>query len=404
MSSTLRPDPALGPHPGDDGHVRCGYFEAGVCRSCTQLPVPYAEQLVATETATRAALADVPVDPTAPGWEDAAASREEGFRNKAKMVVGGTVEEPTLGILDPRGHGVDLRHCGLHEPGLHAALPVLADHVRLAGLTPYDVPGRRGELKHLLVTVSPDGELMVRWVLRSTESLPRLRKPLPWLLERLPVSVASANIQPEHKAVLEGPEEVLLTDQATLAMRLDVPGHPVVLQLRPQSFFQTNTAVATELYATARRWVGDLAPSRVWDLYSGVGGFALHLAAAPEDGRRVTGVEISAEAVEGARRAARLADLRADFVAGDAVAWATTTDEPRPDLLVVNPPRRGLGADLAGWVEASGVPWVLYSSCHSGSLARDLAAMPSYSLQRGRVLDMFPQTTHHEVLVLLRRR
>ena len=384
--------------------MRCGYFEAGVCRSCTQLPVPYAEQLVATETATRAALADVPVDPTAPGWEDAAASREEGFRNKAKMVVGGTVEEPTLGILDPRGHGVDLRHCGLHEPGLHAALPVLADHVRLAGLTPYDVPGRRGELKHLLVTVSPDGELMVRWVLRSTESLPRLRKHLPWLLERLPVSVASANIQPEHKAVLEGPEEVLLTDQATLAMRLDVPGHPVVLQLRPQSFFQTNTAVATELYATARRWVGDLAPSRVWDLYSGVGGFALHLAAAPEDGRRVTGVEISAEAVEGARRAARLADLRADFVAGDAVAWATTTDEPRPDLLVVNPPRRGLGADLAGWVEASGVPWVLYSSCHSGSLARDLAAMPSYSLQRGRVLDMFPQTTHHEVLVLLRRR
>ena len=384
--------------------VRCGYFEAGGCRSCTQLPVPYAEQLVVKEAATRAALADVPTDPTVPGWEDAAASREEGFRNKAKMVVGGTVEEPTLGILDPRGHGVDLRHCGLHEPGLHAALPVLADHVRLAGLTPYDVPGRRGELKHLLVTVSPDGELMVRWVLRSTESLPRLRKHLPWLLERLPVSVASANIQPEHKAVLEGPEEVLLTDQATLAMRLDVPGHPVVLQLRPQSFFQTNTAVATELYAPARRWVGDLAPSRVWDLYSGVGGFALHLAAAPEDGRRVTGVEISAEAVEGARRAARLADLRADFVAGDAVAWATTTDEPRPDLLVVNPPRRGLGADLAGWVEASGVPWVLYSSCHSGSLARDLAAMPSYSLQRGRVLDMFPQTTHHEVLVLLRRR
>ena len=383
--------------------VRCGYFEAGVCRSCTQLPVPYAEQLVAKEAATRAALADVPADPTAPGWEDAAASREEGFRNKAKMVVGGTLEEPTLGILDPRGHGVDLRHCGLHEPGLHAALPVLADHVRRAGLTPYDVPGRRGELKHMLVTVSPDGGLMVRWVLRSTEALPRLRKHLPWLLEQLPVSVASANIQPEHKAVLEGPEEVLLTEQATLPMRLDVPGHPVVLQLRPQSFFQTNTAVATELYATARRWVGDLAPSRVWDLYSGVGGFALHLATDGGDQRRVTGVEISAEAVEGARRAARLADLRADFVAADAVAWATTTQEPRPDLLVVNPPRRGLGGDLAGWVEASGVPWVLYSSCHSGSLARDLAAMPSYALQRGRVLDMFPQTTHHEVLVLLRR-
>ena len=54
-------------------------------------------------------------------------------------------------------------------------------------------------------------------------------------------------------------------------------------------------------------------------------------------------------------------------------------------------------------VEGSGVPWVLYSSCHTGSLARDLAAMPSYTARRGRVLDMFPQTDHHEVLVLLER-
>jgi 23S rRNA (uracil747-C5)-methyltransferase len=354
---------------------------------------PYGAQLARKESATRSA---VPVE----RWEPSATSREEGFRNKAKMVVAGTVDEPTLGILDLRGRGIDLRRCGLHEPGLHDALPVLAEHVRRARLAPYDVAGRRGELKHLLVTTSPDDELMVRWVLRSTESLPRLRKHLPWLVDQLPVSVASANLQPEHKAVLEGPEEVLLTEQATLPMRLDVPGHPVVLQLRPQSFFQTNTQVATELYATARRWVCEVAPARVWDLYSGVGGFALHLAG---EGREVVGVEISEEAVLGARRAARLADLDVDFHAGDAVAWAAQTDAQRPDLLVVNPPRRGLGPDLGAWVEGSGVPWVLYSSCHTGSLARDLAAMPSYAGRRGRVLDMFPQTDHHEVLVLLER-
>lgn len=364
---------------------------------------PYAEQLARKTAATREALVAVG-DGAALAhavWEDPAASLEQGFRNKAKMVVAGTVEEPTLGILGPLGEGVDLRHCGLHEPGLHAALPVLADHVRQAGLTPYDVPARRGELKHLVVTVSPDGQLMVRWVLRSTEALPRLRKHLPALLDALPVAVASTNIQPEHKAVLEGPEELVLTSQETLPMRLAVPGaEAVVLQLRPQSFFQTNTLVATELYATARRWVADLGPRGVWDLYSGVGGFALHLAG---EGRAVTGVEISEEAVRGAQRAARLADLDASFVAGDAVAWAQA-QQARPDLLVVNPPRRGLGPDLSGWVEVSGVPHVLYSSCHSGSLARDLAAMPSYAVERVRVLDMFPQTTHHEVLVLLRRR
>lgn len=364
---------------------------------------PYAEQLGRKTTATREALEAVGGGAAVAQavWEDPAASLEQGFRNKAKMVVAGTVEEPTLGILGPLGEGVDLRHCGLHEPGLHAALPVLADHVRQAGLTPYDVPARRGELKHLVVTVSPDAQLMVRWVLRSTEALPRLRKHLSALLDALPVAVASANIQPEHKAVLEGPEELVLTGQETLPMRLAVPGaEAVVLQLRPQSFFQTNTLVATELYATARRWVADLGPREVWDLYSGVGGFALHLAG---KGRAVTGVEISEEAVRGAQRAARLADLEASFVAGDAVAWAQA-QQARPDLLVVNPPRRGLGPGLSGWVEGSGVPHVLYSSCHSGSLTRDLAAMPSYAVERVRVLDMFPQTTHHEVLVLLRRR
>ena len=74
-----------------------------------------------------------------------------------------------------------------------------------------------------------------------------------------------------------------------------------------------------------------------------------------------------------------------------------------PDLVVVNPPRRGIGAELAGWLERSGVPRVLYSSCHAPSLGRDLAAMPSLRPVRGRVLDMFPQTGHFEVLVELVR-
>ena len=66
-------------------------------------------------------------------------------------------------------------------------------------------------------------------------------------------------------------------------------------------------------------------------------------------------------------------------------------------------PRRGIGATLAGWLEASGVPRVLYSSCHVESLATDLAAMPSLRPVRARLLDMFPQTAHDEVLVELRR-
>ena len=76
----------------------------------------------------------------------------------------------------------------------------------------------------------------------------------------------------------------------------------------------------------------------------------------------------------------------------------------RPDAVVVNPPRRGIGPELAGALEASGIPTVLYSSCHARTLAQDLARMPSYRVERVRVFDMFPQTAHTETLVLLRRR
>ena len=103
-----------------------------------------------------------------------------------------------------------------------------------------------------------------------------------------------------------------------------------------------------------------------------------------------------------ARRSGAEAGLDVRFEAGDATAFALAADQV-PDLVVVNPPRRGTGAALAGWLEDSGVRHVLYSSCNAASLARDLAAMPSLRPRLGRVLDMFPQTPHYEVLLLLSR-
>jgi len=377
--------------------MRCDYFDAGVCRSCRLLEVAYADQLARKQQRVADALAAVP---GAAGlrWLEPVASAESGFRNKAKMVAGGTVEAPVLGILDADRRGVDLTGCGLHSPGLQAALPVLERFVTRAGLTPYSVPERRGELKHVIATEAPDGALMVRWVLRTTEALPRLRKHLPWLRAELPaLAVASANLQPEHKAVLEGPEEIVLTDTASLTMTVNGIG----LHLRPQSFFQTNTAVAASLYRHARDLVAEAAPRTLWDLYCGVGGFGLHLAG---PGREVVGVESSAEAIASARAtAAELGIEGTRWVAADATAYALAQPEA-PDLVVVNPPRRGIGAPLADWLEASGVEHVVYSSCNVDTLARDLARMPSLRPVSARLLDMFPHTEHHEVLTLLRRR
>lgn len=369
---------------------------------------PYASQLDGKVARTRQLLGGLPAAAAAT-WLAPMASAESGFRNKAKMVVGGTVAGPTLGILDEHQHGVDLRHCGICAPELHAAFPVIADFITRAGLVPYDVPTRRGELKHVLVTVSAAGELMVRFVLRSTEPLLRMRKHLASLRADLPSArVITVNLQPEHKAVLEGPDEIVLTDDETLPMTVD----GVTLHLRAGSFFQTNTAVAAGLYAQARAWADVMAPTTVWDLYCGVGGFALSVAA---PGRRVLGVEVSAPAVASARLSAAAGAAAglgagdsagvAGFVVDDATAYAErSARHDIPDLVIVNPPRRGLGERLASWLERSGAAGVIYSSCNVESLARDLAAMPAYDVRQVRVFDMFPQTGHFEVMVLLTRR
>ena len=369
----------------------CDHYDAGRCRSCAWLPNPYADQVRAKQQRCAGAL----VGHDDLEWLDPVTGPEAGFRNKAKMVVAGSVDHPTLGILGPDG-GVDLTDCGLHVPAVAAALPVLAAFVTRARIEPYDVAARRGELKYVLVTGSPAETLMVRFVLRSQEPVARVRKHLDWLLDRLPGLVSvSVNLQPEHKAVIEGETEIALTPRTDLVMEVNGIG----LVLRPQSFFQTNTEIAAALYRQARSWVTETGARQVWDLYCGVGGFALHLAA---PGREVIGVEVSTEAVQSARETAHALGLEADFTAADVPAWIAAADGS-PDLVVVNPPRRGIGAELASWLETSRVDQVLYSSCNPDSLAADLAAMPSLVPVRGQLFDMFPQTAHAEVLVLLRR-
>ena len=402
----------------------CALHDAGTCRSCPHLSLPMPDQLAAKQSRVAALLAEhIPADL----WQAPAASAPTGFRNKAKMAVAGTAAHPTLGILDGAGCGVDLRTCPLHVPAIEAALPVLADLITELGLRPYDVPSRRGELKYVLVTASPDDDLMVRFVLRSRRYLERLRAAVPDLHRRLPqLAVAAINIQSVHQAVIEGPEEIVLTEEDRLLMRLRLPSPDgssrtgrctddveLPLYLPTRSFFQTNTAVAEELYATARSWAEESEPARVWDLFCGVGGFALALAA---PGRRVLGVEVSAPAIDGARDAAALMGLDPDLVrfeAGDARVLDPAADPDgsipgeveaeRPDLLVVNPPRRGIGEHLVTRIEASGVERVLYSSCNPRTLATDLAHLPSMRVVRARLFDMFPHTDHAEVLVELAR-
>ncbi len=390
--------------------MECPHFTAARCQSCRWLASDYPSQLARKQAQLRALLADLSVEE----WCAPVGSPESGFRNKAKMVVLGAAHAPLLGIMSPSGEPVSLTDCALYPNDMQPLLQRLQHWVQQAGLPPYRVDKAKGELKFILLTRSMHtGEYLLRFVLRSEQAIPRIRAALPLLLADYPqIRVISVNIQPVHMAVLEGEQEIFLTDST----RIEENFNGVPLYIRPKSFFQTNPSVAAKLYQTARDWSRTLAPRHIWDLFCGVGGFGLHCADAET---RLTGIEIEAEAIACAQLSATALGLtRVSFAALDADHFASKHSTHAahhsaaplapslthtPDLVIVNPPRRGLGATLSQQLNRFAPPAILYSSCNPQTLRQDIAALSAYRLKQVQLFDMFPHTAHYEVLALLQR-
>lgn len=372
--------------------MQCALYEAGRCRSCQWIEQPIADQLSAKMADLRMLLAQQAVEE----WCAPVSGPEQAFRNKAKMVVSGSVEKPLLGMLHRDGTPVDLTDCPLYPASFAPVFRALKPFIARAGLTPYNVARKRGELKYLLLTESQrDGGMMLRFVLRSENKIAQLRAALPALQAQLPqLKVITANIQPVHMAIMEGEQEIFFTDRQALAERFnDVP-----LWIRPQSFFQTNPTVAIALYATARDWVRALPVNHMWDLFCGVGGFGLHCAT---PAMTLTGIEIAAEAIACARQsAAELGLEKLHFQALDSTQFATAQGSV-PELVLVNPPRRGIGKALCDYLSQMAPPFIIYSSCNARTMATDIGNLPGYRVARVQLFDMFPHTAHYEVLTLL---
>lgn len=374
--------------------MHCALYDAGRCRSCQWIEQPVAEQLTAKMNDLRRLLGDAAVKE----WRAPVSGPELAFRNKAKMVVSGSVEKPLLGMLHRDGSPEDLTDCPLYPASFQAVFAALKPFIARAGLTPYNVARKRGELKYLLLTESQlDGGLMLRFVLRSVSKLEQLRAALPWLQQQLPqLKVISVNIQPVHMAIMEGEQEIALTEQRALEEQFN----GVPLYIRPQSFFQTNPVVAAALYASARDWVRALPVKHMWDLFCGVGGFGLHCAT-PDI--KLTGIEIAPEAIASARQSAEklgLTDIH--FQALDSTQFATDQQDI-PDLVLVNPPRRGIGQALCYYLNGVAPEYIIYSSCNAQTMARDISSLSGYRVERVQLFDMFPHTAHYEVLTLLVR-
>ncbi|MBP3222450.1 MAG: methyltransferase domain-containing protein [Actinomycetaceae bacterium] len=372
----------------------CPHFQANECTSCTHLDLPYKKTIRDKDMRVRQLLSDHTIQ-----WLDPCHSPTTGYRNKAKLAVNGTYAHPVLGIVDKTFNGIDLTKCTAYEKELHKLFPVLSAFITRAQLTPFHVPTNKGELKYIIASVSPEKKFLLRFVLRSTEAEVRIRKHLPWLYEQIGEGhVITINLLPERKAVTEGNTEIILSSETELRMKIN----DIDMYLPPKSFFQTNTHIASQLYQQVRTWIRNIAKTKpeihIWDLFCGVGGFALH-AYTPHN--RITGIEISEEAIQSARHSADVMGAHnIEFISGDATKIAQ--DYGTPDIIIANPPRRGI-TTLTTLLEKLQPQWIIYSSCNPTTLHTDIQKMPSYTPIEARNFDMFPFTNHIETAVLMSR-
>ncbi|NLS12174.1 23S rRNA (uracil(747)-C(5))-methyltransferase RlmC [Vibrio sp. SM6] len=374
----------------------CPFFDRQQCHSCSAMSQPYEQQVAAKDANLKALFAErMPLN-----WLEPVKSDELACRNKAKMVVLGAAHAPILGAESKLGgEAVSLINCPLYPQDMQELLAYLQDWIRTSGIPPYNKTKKKGELKFILLTRAQEsGEFMLRLVLRSRDALPRVERNLERLLMAFPqVTVVSVNLQPVHMARLEGEEEIYLTERTHLTEVFN----GVPLAVRPKSFFQTNPKVASQLYATAQRWVSECAPTRMWDLFCGVGGFALHCA---RDIAEVTGIEIEPEAIASAKHsAAQIGIDNLNFAALDSTQFSLSQDKV-PELVLVNPPRRGLGQALVTQLTSLAPKWIVYSSCNPQTLRQDIDGFSDYQLVQMQWFDMFPHTEHVEAMVLLERR
>lgn len=371
----------------------CKYYQNQECRSCEWIELPYAQQLAKKESLLRSTMQL----PSGFLLEKTTGSAKQGFRNRAKMSVTGTSDQPVIGLIgeEKLDQGRELLHCPIHHPKLNEVISAMPSFIREYNLIPYQIKERKGELKGLILFYSPlSDQMYLRFILRSKECVSRIKKLLPSLQKQFPFLVCvSANIQPVPHAILEGKEEIFITDRKSIDHRLG----SLTLQLSPQAFVQTNVEVATRLYQMAADWIADTQPEKMLELFCGQGAFSFFAA---QSAKKILGVEISESAVATANETAnKLGLTHLSFESMDAKASPSWN----ADLILVNPPRRGLGESIAV-IEREAPEFLIYSSCSIESLSDDLRKLSNqYQLKKAAIFDLFPHTSHFEILTLLQK-
>ena len=412
----------------------CPWF--GQCGGCDFRHLSYEEELWAKRRRVEDALrriggTDIPVEEILGSVRPR--GEESGGQSRKKLWTDGTDYDKINHVLCPPGYGTGYRNksqfpvgpdgtVGFYRAGSHQVVPVAAAGqpgcliqagaanrtaqavqawIKRYGVPGYDERTGRGLVRHVYVRTNSAGESLC-CVVANGRALPREPELAGMVRAAAPGTVGvllNSNTKPgnvvlgdRYRAIWG--RDFLMDTLRGLSFRLSVP-----------SFFQVNREQAEVLYGKALEYAALTGTETVLDLYCGVGTITLCLA---RQAGRVIGAEIVPQAVEDARGNARRNGIEnAEFLRADAPEAAARLAEEgfRPDVVTVDPPRKGLTEDAVRAAAAMGPERIVYVSCDPGTLGRDIArfAPLGYQAVRAAAVDMFPGTKHVESVVLLSR-
>ena len=372
------------------------------CGGCQLQALSYDQQLVFKTNKVKGHLeriggfTDIPMEPII-GMDELF-----HYRNKAQFPVGRNKEGKIVtGFYAGRTHNIiENRDCALGVAENKEVLDRVIAHMEKYGIEPYNEATGKGLVRHVLIRYGYfTKEVMVCLILNGNK-LPKEEQLVKSLCEIPGMTSITINVNKKRSNVILGEEICLLWGQEYITDRIG----DISYQISPLSFYQVNPMQTQKLYAKALEYADLHGQETVWDLYCGIGTISLFLA---QKAKFVRGVEIVPAAIENAKENAKLNGLEnTEFFVGKAEEVLPREYKKNgvyADVIVVDPPRKGCDETLLETMIEMNPDRIVYVSCDSATLARDLKYLCArgYELRKVCPVDQFGMTVHVETVVLL---
>lgn len=385
----------------------CPYYRQ--CGGCQIQALSYEKQLEFKENKVRNNLeriggfTKIPMEPIV-GMDE-----PYHYRNKAQFPVGTDKEGHIVtGFYAGRTHTIiPNRDCALGLPVNREILDIVIDFMEKYHISTYDEKTGKGLVRHVLIRCGFSSlEKMVCLIING-KSLPHGEKLVEALRKIDGMTSISLNCNTERTNVILGHKTIVLWGQEYITDQIG----DISYEISPVSFYQVNPVQTEKLYGLALEYADLHGEETVWDLYCGIGTISLFLA---QKAKQVYGVEIIPQAIENAKRnAVKNGIENAEFFVGKSEEVlpefyekeAAAGRKAHADVIVVDPPRKGCDEKLLDTIVKMAPDRVVYVSCDSATLARDLKILceQGYELKRVRAVDQFCHTVHTEAVCCLHR-